>query len=209
MGFFYSPMKLIGLVKDSASIASKLNERLDSDWFFSKEGEKAYKNAKTPAQKTMFYFNYLLALTKNVQANRDVLYRTAYVLQHSVDGSSLEYSEYPSILDSTKNPIINAVKTKNLNISCTGGDYSVYGILFLSAIHRELDVEKFLKSEHKPYTRLTYCEKDSTASDMYKLERDIIGAFCNDFKGQYMPPYTYSITDSVDTGDDECVDDEE
>ncbi len=209
MGFFHSPMKLIGLVKDSASIASKLNKGFDADWFFSKEGEKAYKNAKTPAQKTMFYFNYLLALTKNVQANRDVIYRIAYVLQDSVEGSSLEYAEYPAILDSTKNPIINAIKTKNLNVSCTNGDYSIYGILFLSAIHRELDVEKFLKAEHKPYTRITYCEKDGDASDMYKLERTIIGAFCNDSPRQYMPPYTYSITDSVDTGDDECVDDEE
>lgn len=210
MGYFYSPMKLIGLVKDSAYIASKINkESKDADWFLSKEGEKAYKNAKTPAQKTMFYFNYLLALTKNVQANRDVLYRIAYILQHSVDGSSLEYGEYPAILDSTKNPIINAAKTKNLNVACTGGNYSVYGILFLSAIHHELDRDKYIKAEHKPYTRITYCEKDGAASDMYKLERDIIGAFCNDFPGQFMPPYTYSITGSVCVDDDEDADDEE
>ena len=69
MGIFYSPMTLIGLIKSSASITEELKEN-SADWYFSKEGEIAYKNAKTPAQKTMYFFDYL-----NKEYIADILYR--------------------------------------------------------------------------------------------------------------------------------------
>lgn len=190
MGFFYSPMKLIELIKDSNSIAKELKEN-DADWYFSKEGENAYKNAKTPAQKTMYFFDYLMAVSKS-KDNRDVIYRTAYVMANSMDSSSLEFSGYPNILDSTKNPLVNYIKTTSLGSK----ERTAYGLMMLAALNHEVDATKYLNTKYKPYTRLTYCEANGTMTDKYKIERDIIGAFCVDFSGQYMPPYMYEIAES-------------
>ena len=201
MGFFHSPMKLIRLIKDSGSIAKELKEK-DADWYFSKEGEKAYKNAKTPAQKTMYFFDYLMAVSKS-KDNRDILYRVAYIMANSMDSSSLEFGGYPNILDSTKNPLVNYIETTTF-ISSIGKTY--YGLELLAALNHETNSKKFHYTKHKPYTRLTYCEADGSMTDKYKIERDIIGAFCIDFSNnkyeeKYMPPYMYEIVES--SNDDE------
>ena len=112
MGFFYSPMKLIELIKNSNSIANELKEN-DADWYFSKEGEAAYKNATSPAQKTMYFFDYLLAIAKS-KDNRDVLYRIAYIMANSMDSSSLEFAGHPNILDPAKNPLVHYIKNNYL-----------------------------------------------------------------------------------------------
>lgn len=195
MGMFYLPMTLIGLIKSSASITKELKE-YSADWYFSKEGEMAYKNAKTPAQKTMYFFDYLTAVAKT-KDNRDILYRTAYIMANSMDASSLEFGGYPNILDANKNPLVNYIKTSTL----VSKERPVHGLMMLSALNHDSDAKKYLNTEHKPYTRITYCESDGSVSDKYKIERDIIGAFCVDFSGQYMPPYMYEIVES--SSDDE------
>ncbi len=196
MGFFYSPMKLIELIINSSAIEKNLREH-DANWYFSKEGENAYKNAQTPAQKTMYFFDYLIAISKS-KNNRDLLYRTAYVMANSMDNSSLEFARYPNILDATKNPLIHYAQ----NTTLTSKDKTAYGLLLLAALnHNEFAAEKFLQAKYKPYTRITYCEEDGSVTDKYKIERDIIGAFCIDYSDQYMPPYMYEIVES--SNDDE------
>ena len=197
MGLFYSPMKLIELIKNSNSIASELKEK-DADWYFSKEGETAYKNATTPAQKTMYFFDYLLAIAKS-KDNRDVLYRIAYIMANSMDSSSLEFAGHPNILDPAKNPLVHYIKNIHLNSK----DRTVYGLIMLSQLNGEDDAAKYLNAEHKPYARLTYCESDGSMTDKYRIERDIIGALCVDYSGKYMPPYMYEIVESSDDDEDE------
>lgn len=190
MGFFYSPMKLIGLIKVRNTILKELKDNT-ADWYFSEEGEKAYKNAKMPAQKTMYFFNYLTAVAKS-KDNRDILYKTAYIMANSMDNSSLDFAGYPNILDSTKNPLVNYIKNSSLGSK----DHVANGLMMLAALNHEADATRYLNTKYKPYTRLTYCGENSSVSDKYKIERDIIGAFCVDFSEQYMPPYMYEIVET-------------
>ena len=118
-------------------------------------------------------------------------------MANSMDSSSLEFAGYPNILDSTKNPLVNYIKTTSL----VSKETTAHGIMMLAALNHEDDAHKYLNTEYKPYTRITYCEADGSISDKYKIERDIIGAFCVDFSGQYMPPYMYEIVES--SNDDE------
>ena len=190
MGYFYSPMQLIKLIKARDSIKEELKEH-DAEWYFSKEGEQAYMNAKTPAQKVTYFFDYLMCVSKS-KDNRDVLYRTAYIMANSMDSSSLEFAGYPNILDATKNPLVNYIKTTNFGYK----EKTACGLMLLAALNHEMDATKYLYAKHKPYTHLTYCEANGSVSDKYRIERDIIAAFCIESSGQYMPPYTYDIVES-------------
>lgn len=196
MGFFYSPMKLMELFKEKETVAVQLKEN-GADWFFSPEGEKAYQDARTPAQKTMYFFQYLLTVCK--QDNRDVLYKIAYIMANSMDQSSLAFAGYPDILNANKNPLVWYVKTNDLDLN----ELPSYGVMLLAALHDEEDARKFLVEKQKPYSNITYCDADGTVSDMYRIERDIIGVFCADFPGPYMPPYRYDIIDSSEGDEDE------
>lgn len=180
MGFFYSTIKLNELIKDSGSIAKELKGN-DTNWYFSKEGEKAYTDATTLSQKTMYFYNYLTTLSKS-KKNRDILLRCAYVMANSMDSSSLEFAGYPNILDPSKNPLVNCVKNTRLESK----ERTVYGVILLAALNHETDAKKHLNTEDKPYTRLTYCETDSGMTDKNKIEKDIIDAFCVDFSERYM-----------------------
>lgn len=201
MGFIYSPMKLIGLFKERDSIVKELKKN-NSNWYFTNEGEDAYNAAKTPAQKTVYFFNYLTSITEH-KDKREVLYKIAYIMANSMDSSSLEFAGYPNILDPEKNPLVNYVKTTGLVAS----DQVAYGLMLLAALNNEKDARLFLYAKHKPYNRITYLESDGSASDKYKIERDIIGAFCTGFSGKFMPPYTYEITEPTADDVDDDVDD--
>ncbi len=198
MGIFYSPMKLIDLIKNSGSITKELKEH-SGDWYFSKEGKKTYNEAKTPAKKTMFFFDYLTAVAKS-KDKREVLYRIAYIMANSMDDSSLDFAGYPNILDAEKNPLVKYVKTRQL----IGDNNTAFGLLLLAAFQGENDAQKLANAKHKPYNRLTYCAADGKMSDEYKIERNIIGAFCTDFSESYiMPPYLYEIVESADDDENE------
>lgn len=184
MGIFYSPMRLIGLIKDSGSIAKEL-EKYNPDWYFSKSGEKAYHNAKTPAQKTAYFFNYLASIADSSN-NREVIYKIAYVMMNSMDKSSMEFAGYPNILDASKNPLVKCVKTKSFS-----SNQSANGMILLAELMGE-DSKELVDPAKSPYSRLTYQD-----TDMYRIERDIIGAFCTEFSNTYvMPPYFYDIVKS-------------
>lgn len=52
---------VIELLKNGPSISGSVS----SEWFFSEDGKKAYDEAKTLSQKTMFFFDYLSALDRS------------------------------------------------------------------------------------------------------------------------------------------------
>lgn len=194
MSAFYSPLKLIKLLKDSRSIAEELEER-NVDWYFSRKGEKAYNEAKTPAQKTIYFFNYLIAVSKlekeenkyslppDKECDRKSLYYCAYVMANSMDSSSLEFAGYPNILKPEKNPLVDYIKSNGIPDS---------GAAVLAALNHEKDEKKYVEPEFKPYSRLTYCNPDGSVNDKYKIERDIIGTFYAGRSG-HMPPYIYEM----------------
>ena len=221
MGFFYSPMKLIELIKNKGSIIED-KEKHDVDWYFSKDGKKAYDDAKTPAQKTMYFFEYLFEEVIDSPHKVDAAYRLAYVLANSVASSSLEFAGYPDILDVTKNPLINCIHTTKLSrkeivkegiglmlgldreASVLSKDTSkyvdlddsvyirlTYCVLLLAALNNENEVEKYLDSSTRDtlYNCLSQCGVDGSFTDKYRIERDIIGAFCSDIDIKYVPPY--------------------
>ncbi len=187
MGFFRSPMTLIRLSTQRERIVAEL-EGHASEWYFTKEGEQAYNNAKTKADKVLYFFDYLNAVTGS-RGNRDTLYRAAYVMANSMDGSSLDFSGYPNILKTDKNPL---VRTATLKPS----EPTIFGLLSLSLLHGSDNASDYLEAKAKPYTFLTYSEKDGSMSDLYKIERDIIGAFCLEEDTGCVPPYVYDIIDS-------------
>ena len=197
MKLFYSPMKLIEIIKiakEKDTIDNKLKENT-ADWYFSKDGENAFNNAKTPAQKTMYFFHYLLTVAK-VKDNRETLYKIAYIMANSMVNSSLEFAGYPNVLDSTKNRLVERVK----NVDFDSKNSSEVGIYLLAALQSKVSIKSFLEEKLKQYTYITYCEPDGSLSDMYKIERDIIGAFCAGSSDQKkLPPYEYDIISSSRT----------
>lgn len=206
MNLLKSPIKAIELIKKRNTIAQELKWR-GIDWYFSKEGEEAYYNAKTPAQKTMYFFNYLKMVSRN-RISSELLYKTAYIMTISMDSSSLDFAGYPNILDPSKNPVVELAK------SFSNGDYNfsltdvAYGLKMLAVFKGEDDSSKFTNSNCKPYDLLTYCDLDANFSDNYIIERNIIGAFCLDFSENCIPPYLYEIIDYPDD-DDEYYDEDD
>ncbi len=180
--------KTVELVKKRSEIGKKLQEK-DSGWFLSSEGEEALRNSKAPSQKTKYFFDYLSVISKN--GDRDTLYRIAYIIANSILGSSLEFGKYPQILSPDKNPFVKYAMTVTQNSNLVAS-----GVMLLSLLHGE-DASKYIHAEERPYTLLSYCDENSTKSEIYKIEREIIGAFCNEFSGNYIPPYMYDIVSSA------------
>ncbi len=203
MGFFRSPMTLIGLSMQRKKIVAEL-EGHAPEWYFTQEGEQAYNNAKTKADKVLYFFDYLNAVAGS-RGNRDTLYRAAYVMANSMDSSSLDFSGYPNILKTDKNPLVRTAALK----PC---EPAVFGLMSLSILHGSDNASDYLEAKACPYKFLTYSADDGSMSDLYKIERDIIGAFCLEEDGGYVPPYMYDIIDSEigpDSDDEEDYSDDE
>ena len=99
-------MKIVDFFKDVIELLKKgpsVFGAVSSEWFFSEDGKKAYDEAKTLLQKTMFFFDYLSALDRS---SKEIETMLAYILASAVDGSSLEFAKYPDILNPEKNPLI-------------------------------------------------------------------------------------------------------
>ncbi len=149
----------------------------EKDWYFSNEGKKAYNEAKSPAAKVLYFYNYLTAVkaTKLMSStyarlgyslacknsHESAFIKVAYVMMNSMDKSSFEFAGYPNILSPEKNPIVKYLSTSEC---------------------KEIDADTLLKlirndSCDISFENLTQFNQDRTVSDMYKIERDIIVAF--------------------------------
>jgi len=207
MKFFLGPKKLMELYKNSGDIAAKLKAGKDKQWYFSAEGEAAYKSASTQGKKVLYFFDYLCILagdTCNAEEQKN-LYRMAHIMANSMDGSKLDFGGYPNILQAEKNPFIKLVEfIKFTEKGFSLNKYDRYkdaknAIKLLSALH---GVSEDVYAENKAFTRLATCSADGSVTDIYKLERDIIGTYCCDKEKNELPAYLYESP--VIPCDDEC-----
>ena len=130
MNFF--PMTLIEMIKDRNLIVDKISvqqEDKKAAWFLSKEGETAYKEAKTPGQKTLYFYDYLCSICKRNKFSlekaeeRKKLIKIANILANAIENSFLDFGKYPDILMPEKNPIIKCVKDKELRFRRNRGHF--------------------------------------------------------------------------------------
>lgn len=179
MKFFCSPIKLLSLIKEKEKYVIKEDKR-NAEWYFSEDGKNAYEKADTLAKKTSFFCDYLNQKTNIKEepkgcfgalssANKDKkpkndIVKMAFFLATGVAKSNLSYSNYPDILDESKNLMV-AFFTKN----------GVFDTCSLLAILKGEDSrEAFSEPSNAPYRKISYCRRDDI-SELYRLERLIIG----------------------------------
>ena len=203
------PKNIIQFLKNKQEILDRLeDECLGQNWYFSPEGEKAYENLSSLAQKTHFFLNYLVTVAKTPDC-RGYLYRIAFVMANSMVDSSLNFGGYPNILDENKNPLVRYIKNE---VIVSDEKYmEIYCGKFLCVLHTGTDEQDDLFiSEQKPFTRISYCKENEPLTDMYKIERDIISAFSVKEGKNSFVPYLYSILpDSDDEDDTDDIDDDD
>ena len=188
--YFCSPVKLYKLFVNRNKIADKLSMQYDSSWYFSARGKAAYQKAKTVAEKTRYFYHYLLTVVHKIP--QDDKYRStfeyyqklAFVMAHSMDASSV-YGGYPNILKPEINPLVRYVQENPQT--------SVYGASALDLIKLFHENESPKSELPHPLDYLTLPEKDGSYSDLYKIERDIIATV-----GNYWSIYSYKIAESIE-----------
>lgn len=185
-----------------AQYATETTKRNDPNWYFSDEGRAAYDAADTPAQKTKYFFDYLMAKKpKNVYEGyaKPVFFKLAVIMACAIDKSSLEY---PKILDYKENVILKSILDANQEqfkiLSDKDSSYFL-ALALLSGIHGK--AEKSYIS-NKGYHSLCHDSDENEYSDLYKLERTIIGVCCSD--SDILAPYDFyslSFTSNEDEDD--------
>lgn len=211
MGFFMSPVKLIEVITNSASMNQKI-QKPQSKWYFSKEGEKAYLNAKTTGQKVIYFYNYLSTVSEYTSsANNRFLQGIAYVLATAVDGCSKPYGSWPAILNREENPLVDyAVEhlspditdifdiAQKHDMSTTEvEDYLTQSCIAgaLSAVRGAKDKDVFMPYTADAYLNLTKYEDDP---ELFLIERCIIFTLSN---GDYdmengVGPYNFTAEEA-------------
>ncbi len=183
MPMFYSPFKLLEIIKQSSTVPQSTAQTHDVNWFMSTEGKRAYDQASTVTQKALYFYEYLRCVSKieaSVEAS-EFLQKVAFIMANSMDNSNLEFAGYPNMLDETKNPILALIKSDHYYDGRIVAD-------MLAALHHESDSDNYLKPEKKPYLHLEYAE-NGQYSDMYKIERNIIWMLAT---GESAGPFNYS-----------------
>ncbi len=168
-----SPAKVLKVFKvfinlNAITADSKIAGSHPNKWFFSKEGEKAYHNARTLARKFDYFYDYLRSIEEvlDVDNKEKMLACIAFTMAHSMDSSSLEFAGYPNILDPEKNPVIKSLKEE--------------GMPFLAVILPALlqvDRKELYSSMSSPYQFLVEDGEDPVTLDMYKIQRDLIFSY--------------------------------
>ena len=174
--------------------AETILKRKDPKWYLSDEGQAAYEAADTPAKKTRFFFDYLMSKKLNtVKAEdaTDVLFKTALIMTCAIDKTSFEYGSYPNILDEEKNPLLKDVfgMTKK-SFDTLKKSPDLLSVFHLSSLHGKTTSAY---KGNKGYLNLSFCKDGEECSDLYKLERAIIGICCGD--NDMLDPYDrYSLS---------------
>ena len=194
MKFLHSPIVLLKLIMSAPATVSQIDayQIRGSAWYMSEEGKAAYQKATTTTAKMRFFQSYLNEI-KAVGTERTITALTAYVITCCVDGTALPFSSFPDILDPTKNPLVKIIKEKGFSYN----KRAECGVEMLNALlgGKRSEVSEWYYPQNRPYERLEVCSNNQRPSDMYKLQRCIIGAF-NCLEGQTMSPYLYDIVSS-------------
>lgn len=162
-------MKIVDFFKDVIELLKKgpsVFGAVSSEWFFSEDGKKAYDEAKTLSQKTMFFFDYLSALDRS---SKEIETMLAYILASAVDGSSLEFAKYPDILNPEKNPLIPKK-----------GERFYSPLDMLESLHKKYE-DKPIKDIDINQVYSMCWGGSAEISDVYRLERFIL-AFDENYK---------------------------
>ncbi len=202
-------IEILKNVKALSQKAEEIAKRNDPKWYFSDEGKNAYEAADTPAKKTKFFFDYLMAKkdkTVNAKESTDIFFKTALVMASAIDKSSLEYGSYPDILDENKNPILNDVIIMNKKmIDALAEDPHLLSSYLLSSLHgKELTVY----SQNNAYKNLSFCKDGEEFSDLYKLERAIIGICCSN-SATIVPYDSYNLSFESDEDEEDIEESED
>lgn len=169
MGFFISPKTVLRMVKNRSEIC-KYAKKKDKNWYFSEDGKAEYNEKETVADKCVFFYDYLCAAANGdvrLLSKNDLFFRTAYIMAHSMVGSSLAFGGYPNVIDPEINPIVKKVISDK---GYSGNDVPD----MLSALHGT-DVQKY--SAPRAHEALSFCKAGEPLTDLYKVERDIIAVF--------------------------------
>ena len=210
MGFFMSPVTLLKVINSSASINKKIQSHPVS-WYFSKEGQEAYTNAKKTADKVEFFYKYLRQAKGDAYAyekTNEFLQSIAYIMAVAMDGTSKPYGSWPGIIDKNVNPIINfAIKHTVVSIStiikvAKDNDSDVLALKHyeeqktiasaLAAVRETKDIELFMPITANAYENLTKQENDP---ELFFIERCIIFTFGNDYYDaeEGIGPYCFGL----------------
>ena len=78
----------------------------ETQWFFSEEAKRSFNALKSLEDQTVFIYSYLKTVA-NAQLEKDnLLFKTAFFIADALHGSTLDYADYPSLIDKTKNPFV-------------------------------------------------------------------------------------------------------
>lgn len=194
MKFLHFTTDLIKLIMSAQATAEQINvyQKQTSAWYMSEEGKAIYQKAITPTAKMRFFQSYLNAI-KAKGTDREIVALAAYVITCGVEGTSLPFASFPEILDPKKNPVVKVISEKDFNdskrVEC--------GIEMLNALlgGSPSDVAEWYNPKKRPYENLETCSNNQSLSDMYKLQRYIIGTFCC-LEDKSLAPYVYDIVAS-------------
>ena len=200
MKILFSPLKLIELLKNCDSISREIKAQNEgTKWYFSKEGRDRYELVECPSQKTEYFYDYMLTYQnpdtrrwEKTPGREVVAAKIAYIMANSMDCSSLEFAGYPNILDPKKNPLVDYFIHKDFRYI----NLNICGVELLEALHRKISGNYCLDWQN-PYKSISFCDADGSVSDIYKIERDIIAAFCIDPSVKFAKPYSFDNNISV------------
>lgn len=170
----------------------ELLEQRTAKWYLSADGEKAYGEADSDPKKLIFFYTYLRAIIRDKKEifnkkGMDELYKIAFILTKAVAGTSLPFANYPDILQARKNPLVRYIDD-NLTFKT---------LMAILCDEDAGDQGQTYEAEDRAYLNLTYCEGECT--DIYKLERYLIWAFCSE---PFAGPYSHDIIQSKASSED-------
>lgn len=208
MDILYSlpkPKLLIELIIERGKLDKDRKEIQRTYWSDDEEGKALFDSLKTPAERTLFFYEHLLRL-KNISTDIGIsksnVYKLAYIMANVISGSTIEFGGYPDILYEEKNIIVKCVRVFGKDESVSS---SALGALMLEKVS---GVTNSLDFESKPYNGLTRCDKNGDFSDQYKLERYMMGTLCTDDESERITPYIYDIELSNIKSNDESSEDD-
>lgn len=186
MGLFISPKKLIELLKNKDNLS--LQFRQSPEWFLSEAGQTVYQKCETKADRILFFYEYLNAISGCSHELQNLMYRLAFVMEDSMLNSALPFAGFPQIMDEAKNPIVAMAKEKRIDESkCCVADL----------LRRICALTGQAPNSVNLYQGLSKQNEDGSFPDQYIIEREIIWAFgvCKQLKDG---DFSYTISDAAD-----------
>lgn len=82
----------------------------NSQWFLSTQGQTVFENCKNIEDRSVFVYSYLKTISAESLEKDSFLFRIAFLISDAIYNSNTQYSSFPEILNSDKNPFVAYVK---------------------------------------------------------------------------------------------------